>query len=270
MTILQAFILGIVQGITEFLPISSSGHLVLTPYLLNWQIPEEQVFIFDVLVQIGSLVAVIAYFRQDLWSIIAVTFSSLGKPDALKKQEVRMGLYLILASIPAVLFGLAFKDMVESAFSSPVFTIYALIITAFLLVIAERIGKRSKKLESIGWLDALVMGLFQALALFPGISRSGSTISGGMLRNLDRRSAARFSFLMAVPVMLGAGALAALDLFSIPSLGQFMLPMIIGFVTAMVVSYLSIHWLLRFLADHPLYTFSIYLIAAATLILVLK
>ena len=139
-----------------------------------------------------------------------------------------------------------------------------------LLILAEWIGKRSKKLSQINWLDALVMGIFQVVSLFPGVSRSGSTITGGMLRELDRPAAARFSFLMSVPVMVGAGILAAIDLFATPGLGDFILPLLVGFFTAAVVGYLSIHWLLRFLANHPLHYFSIYLIALTPLILVLK
>jgi undecaprenyl-diphosphatase len=270
MTIIQAFVLGIVQGITEFLPISSSGHLVLTPYLLNWQFPEEQVFIFDVIVQIGSLVAVIAYFRSDLKSILRATFSSLGKPEDYKKPEVRLGFYIIVASIPAIIFGLILKDIVAKSFTDPMFTIISLIFTAILLILAEQFGKRSKQLADIRWFDALVIGIFQVLALFPGISRSGSTITGGMLRKLDRRSAARFSFLMAIPVMLGAGALTVLDLIAVPNLDQFIVPVVVGFITSTIVSYFSIQWLLDFLADHPLYYFSIFLIIMSTVFLVLK
>lgn len=270
MTAFQAFILGIVQGITEFLPVSSSGHLVLTPYILNWHIPEEQVFVFDVLVQIGTLAAVIVYFWGDLWAILRVTATTFWKPDAFRQEEVRLGAYLILATIPAVLFGLVFKDAVEAAFSSPSFTLIALVFTAVLLVIAERVGKRSRSMAEIGGWDALLIGLFQVLALFPGVSRSGATITGGMVRNLDRQPAARFSFLMAVPVMLGAGGVALLDLLDVPDLGSFLLPMGIGFITAGVVGYLSIHWLLRYLTQNPLTYFSIYLVAISILTLVLK
>jgi undecaprenyl-diphosphatase len=271
MTIFQAFILGIVQGITEFLPISSSGHLVLTPFLLNWQIPEEQVFVFDVLVQIGTLVAVIAFFWADLWAILTAFLSSFWKREAYQQQDVRMGLYLIVATIPAVVLGLLLKDTVEAAFSSPTFTVLALVFTAVLMIAAELFSKRTMQdLTGIGWLDALVIGLFQALALFPGVSRSGSTISGGLFRSLDRPAAARFSFLLSVPVMLGAGGLAVLDLLDVPNLGSFILPMAVGFVTAAVVGYLSIRWLLSYLTKNPLTHFSIYLILLSTLILILK
>lgn len=262
--------MGIVQGITEFLPISSSGHLVLTPYLLGWHIPEEQVFVFDVLVQIGTLVAVIIYFWRDLWAILTGFLSSFWKKEAYQRVDVRMGLYLIIATLPAVIFGLLVKDSVEAAFSSPNFTVLALIFTAVLMIGAEQIGKLQNDLSRINWLDALVVGLFQMLALFPGVSRSGSTISGGLFRKLDRPSAARFSFLMAVPAMLGAGALAVFDLLEVPNLSDFLVPMAIGFVTAAIVGYLSIRWLLRYLTTNPLSHFSIYLIALSALILVLK
>lgn len=270
MTILQAIILGIVQGLTEFLPVSSSGHLVLTPYLLGWQIPEEQVFVFDVLVQIGTLLAVIAFFWKDLWAILTRFLAGFWKKEAYQEFEVRMGLYLILATVPAVVLGLAFKDTVEAAFSSPTFTLLALIFTAVLMIAAEQFGKRIQEMEQLTWLDAVIIGCFQALALFPGVSRSGSTISGGMFRKLDRPAAARFSFLMAVPVMLGAGGVAVLDLLDVPNLGEFLLPMAAGFATAAVVGYFSIRWLLGYLAHHRLSNFSIYLIILSTLILILK
>jgi undecaprenyl-diphosphatase len=270
MTNLQALILGIVQGLTEFLPVSSSGHLVLVPYLLEWQIPEEQVFVFDVLVQLGTLVAVLIYFWEDLWTIATAFLTSFWKREAYNRNEVRLGWYLILATIPAVVLGLLFKDTVEAAFSNPRMTAAFLAFTALLLVGAESFGKRSRTMDQLTWQDALTIGLFQVLALFPGVSRSGATITGGMTRNLDRRGAARFSFLIAVPAMLGAGVLATIDLLKIPDLGSFLAPMLIGFAAAAVVGYLSIHWLLRYLTRNPLYYFAAYLVAVSTLVIVLK
>jgi undecaprenyl-diphosphatase len=270
MTDLQALILGIVQGLTEFLPVSSSGHLVLVPYLFNWHIPEEQVFVFDVLVQLGTLVAVIIYFWKDLWAIATAFITSFWKREEYNRREVRLGWYIILATIPAIVLGLLFKDTVEAAFSNPRMTAAFLAFTALLLISAESLGKRSRTLDQLNWLDALIVGFFQVLSFFPGVSRSGATITGGMTRNLDRRAAARFSFLIAVPAMLGAGVLATLDLLEIPNLGEFLIPMAIGFITAAVVGYLSIHWLLRYLTRNPLNYFAIYLIALSTLVLVLK
>lgn len=268
MTILQSILLGIIQGLTEFLPVSSSGHLVIAPYLLNWQkMPEQETFIFDVLIQVATLAAVIAYFRADLWQIVSRFLRGLWQRQPFADPYARMGWYLILATIPAGLAGLMFKDQLEGTFSNPVAAAVALLCTAGLLLAAERVGRRSRRLESLDWKDALWVGLFQMLALFPGISRSGTTITGGMLRDLDRATAARFSFLMSVPVMLAAGLTAALDLPSIENLNQRLPVYSLGFLTAAVVGYLSIRWLLRYLATRPLYVFSIYCAGLALLTL---
>jgi len=269
MTTFQAFILGIVQGVTEFLPISSSGHLVLVPSLLGWKIPAEEAFIFDVLVQLGTLVAVIVYFWKDLWAILSVTFKSVGKPNMLSHPEVRLGVNILVATIPAVVIGFFFQETVEDAFGSPTATALFLLLTAVLLVVAERVGKRARGISEIGWIDALVIGLFQALALFPGLSRSGATITGGMISHMKRPAAARFSFLMAVPVMIGAGALAAIDLVGLPALSTFAVPMLVGFLTATMVGYIAIRWLLRYLAERTLYVFSFYLVVFSVIALFL-
>lgn len=265
MTTFQAIILGIIQGLTEFLPVSSSGHLTLTPFFFGWTLPADEVYVFGVLVQMGTLVAVIVYFWQDLWRISKATLTSLWKPGSYGNVDVRLGVYLIIATIPAGVAGLLFKDQVESAFSNPVLTAVFLMLTAILLAIGEDAGGRTEELEDMGWKDALWMGMFQALAIFPGISRSGATITGGMIRQLDRPAAARFSFLMAVPIMLAAGAVAVVDLLALPSLDVFAGPLLAGFVVSGVVGYLSIRWLLNYLANHPVYIFSGYLAVVGVL-----
>ncbi len=265
MNIVQAIVLGIVQGITEFLPISSSAHLVITPLFFGWQIPEEQIFPFDVLVQVGTMLAVVVYFHRDLLNILAAVLRGLQNRTPFADPHARLGWLIMLASIPAGFAGLLLKDIVEAAFKSPLAVAGFLVITALLLYLAERIGNRSRELSSIGVRDALVIGFAQALALFPGISRSGSTIAAGMSRHLDRPAAARFSFLMSIPVMSAAGLIGTLNLLTVPNLTAFLPPMAVGFVTAGVVGYLSIHWLLRFLARSPLTPFSIYCLAAAAL-----
>jgi len=227
MSIIQAIILGIIQGATEFIPVSSSGHLVAAPFIFNWSIPEDQLFAFDVLVQMGTLVAVLAFFWKDLINIAVGAIKGLKQPDYWKIYEVRIALYLIIATIPAALAGLLLKDVIESAFGSLTFTAISLLITAVLLIIAERVGRKQKEIEDMNWLDALVMGIFQILALFPGISRSGATITGGMLSKIKRRSAAKFSFLMSIPIMLGAGLVTAFDLGSIEGLSSFIPVMMI-------------------------------------------
>lgn len=267
MTLLQSIILGIIQGLTEFLPISSSAHLVITPYLLGWQIPAQAAFIFDVLVQLGTLLAVILYFRKDLYRILVAVIDGLLHRHPFSEPMSRLGWMLILATIPAVVAGLLFKDPVERTFGSPVAVALLLLVTALFLVVAEVVGKRNRQFETISWKDALVVGLFQAISLLPGISRSGSTITGGMIRDLERPAAARFSFLMSVPVMLGAGTLAIIDLIQLPDFTVQLPTLLAGFITSAIVGYLSIHWLLAYLVKRRLYLFAIYCVVLSALIL---
>ena len=222
MTLLQALILGIVQGLTEFLPVSSSAHLVLVPHLLGWNLASEFVFLFDVLVQLGTLVAVIFYFRKDLAEIFSAVFRGIRSGKFFDETPARIGWLALLATIPAGIIGLFLKDKVEAAFSSPTATSAFLLVTAGLLLMGEFIGKRNKGLEKLTWLDALSVGFFQALSIFPGISRSGSTISGGMAIDLDRKSAGQFSFILAIPIFLAAGILGIKDFLALNYLSSFL------------------------------------------------
>jgi len=265
MSLLQAILLGMIQGLTEFLPISSSAHLVIAPFLLNWQLDPQITFTFDVLVQNGTLVAVVIYFWKDLWAILRAFVLGLMRRQPFTDPVSRLGWFILLASLPAGILGILVKPFVEAAFHSVLATSLFLGVTAILLLMAEWLGRRTRPLESIRWLDALVMGVFQALAIFPGISRSGATISGGMLRNLDRRAAARFSFLMSVPIMLAAGGLETLDALKIPNITHFLLPILAGFTAAAVTGYLAIHWLLGYLQKHPLGWFAVYCLLAGGL-----
>ncbi|WP_417910190.1 undecaprenyl-diphosphatase UppP [Candidatus Electronema sp. PJ] len=258
MTLLQAAVLGLVQGLTEFIPVSSSGHLVLVPHLLGWKFPHEQGFIFDVLVQMGTLVAVLVYYRQDLIAIARAFFLGLFQRQPFAEADARMGWYLILATIPAAVFGLLGKDVVEQAFASPKMTGVFLLGTALLLIIAEKAGKRCRSLQEITWQDSLWIGFFQVIALLPGLSRSGATLAGGMTRHFDRPAAARFSFLMSVPVMVGAGVLAVKDLLALPAASDFLLPLLVGFLTAMISGYIAIRWLIAYLSKHSLHLFTGY------------
>ena len=267
MTILQAVILGIIQGLTEFLPVSSSAHLVIIPYLFGWKLDEAVVFPFDVLVQLGTLAAVIYYFRHDLWEILSAVWNGLRSGKPFGAPAARLGWLLVLATIPAGVIGLLIKDMVEAVFKDAPVTALFLLVTALLLIIAEKIGKRNRGVTSLTWKDALWIGFAQALALFPGISRSGATISGGMSRNLDRPAAARFSFLMSIPVMLAAGAFSLLDLLDIPDLASILPAIAAGVIAAAVVGYFAIRWLLAFLTRRPLYIFAAYCTALAIAVL---
>ncbi len=268
MTIWQAFILGIIQGLTEFLPISSSGHLVITPFLLGWTIPEEHVFTFDVLVQMGTLIAVIIYYWKYLWKILKAVVAGILDKKPFDSQDAKLGWLVVLATIPAILGGLFLKDQVEAAFHSVQITAVFLLITALLMWAAELMSKKVNKMEDLSALDAFIIGSFQVLAIFPGLSRSGATISAGILRKLKREEAAKFSFLMSIPIMLGAGVMSINDLIKVPNLNEFLPILAVGFITSAVVGFLSIHWLLKFLNKNKLWLFSVYcvFISIATLV----
>ena len=263
MNLIQALILGIVQGATEFLPISSSGHLVLAPWLFGWDIEPKAAFVFDVLVQWGTIVAVIAYFWRDLLSIAKAWLAGLWKRDPFADPQARLAWLLILATLPAALFGLLLKSTIERTFDQPLTVSLFLLATAGLLYFAERGSRPYKEMAVLTWVDSLWIGLAQTLALFPGISRSGATIAGGLFRGLERDQAARFSFLLSVPAMVGAGLIALIDLVNATNTMDQITPLVVGFLAAIVTGFIAIHWLLRYLQRHRLYVFSMYCIVVA-------
>jgi len=257
MTNLQAILLGIVQGLTEFLPVSSSAHLVLVPWLAGWTFEPQAAFAFDVLVQMGTLLAVIVYFWRDLWQLFHAGVSSVFRWD-FSQPEARMAWLLVLATLPAAASGAVLRDLVSESFSRPMAVGGFLLATSAFLLLAESRSAAARDLTRLTWIDALVIGIAQAFALFPGISRSGATIGAGVLRGLERRLAARFSFLMSVPIMLGAGAFEARHLVGMPTLGEQIVPIALGFLAAAIVGLLAIRWLLGYLAHRSLRVFSLY------------
>lgn len=258
MTLFQSIILGIVQGLTEFIPVSSSAHLVLVPYWLGWNFPIEQVFVFDVLVQLGTLLAVIVYFWHDLVTIFGAALRGLAKGKLFDDPDARLGWLVVLATIPAGIAGILLKKTVGNAFISPMLTATLLLGTSVLLILAEIFGRQRSDLKELTPMDAVIIGFFQAISIFPGISRSGATITGGLVRKLDRTSAARFSFLMSIPIMIAAGGYSAFDLLAVPNLASFLPILAAGFIAAAIVGFLSIKWLLGFLRNHSLYIFAVY------------
>ncbi len=266
MNIFQSFLLGILQGLTEFIPVSSTAHLLIGQKLLN--IPaNDAMFSFLVLVQLGTVLSLIIYFWKDLLKLAKAFFA---KPFS--NPENRLAWYIVIATIPALIFGYLLKSAVEALFKTQLLeAAIRLLITAILLSLAEWLGKRNRTLEKMTWLDALFVGIAQVLAVFPGASRSGTTIAGGMARGLDRPSAARFAFLMSVPVMLVVGGYESLDLLKLPNLSSFIALIAVGFATAAVVGWLVIRWLLGYLNKHSLYVFAIYcaVVGAACLVFTL-
>jgi undecaprenyl-diphosphatase len=265
MTLFQSFLLGIIQGLTEFIPVSSTAHLLITQKLLN--IPaSDAMFSFLVIVQLGTIVSLLAFYWKDLLSIAKATLDFRRSTP-----ERNLGIYIIVATIPALLAGYLLKDAVEALFKQPMLEAsIRLFSAAILLTLAEWLTKKSRNLDSMTWLDALVIGLFQIVAVFPGASRSGSTISGGMFRGFDRPSAARFAFLMSVPVMLAAGGYQMLDVIKMPNLSEFLPLLAVGFVTAALVGWFAIKWLIDYLSKRSLYVFAIYCAVVGAIVFVLK
>ena len=270
MTLFQAFILGIIQGLTEFIPVSSTAHMLIGQALFGLP-ANDAMFSFLVLVQIGTIVSLLIYFWKDLFSIFMDTLKNLGglKDFDSLPFNAKMGWYIVIATIPALLAGYFLKDAVEALFKMPLIeAAIRLFSAAILLFLAERLTRKERRLDSITWLDALVIGLFQIIAVFPGASRSGATISGGMFRGFDRPSAARFAFLMSVPVMLAAGAYQMLDVARMPGLSEFLPALAVGFMAAAIVGWFAVRWLLKYLARRSLYIFSAYCAVVGIVVLV--
>lgn len=264
MTIIEAIILGIVQGATEFLPISSSGHMVLVPSIFNMTQPDLNAV---AIAHLGTLLAVLIYFYKDLRDILAGTLSGIRKGALMGTTESRLGWYIVVGSIPAAAAGLTLEDYFDEIFGTPVIAASFLLLTAALLLFGEYKRSGKKELSGMSWLDAIVIGLFQMMALFPGISRSGSTIVGGLLRGLDRELAARYSFLLGVPAILGAGLLSTLDLLDSPDLGSQLPALAATFVFSAIVGFACIHFLLQWLKKRSLIPFAVYCTAFSIIFL---
>jgi len=254
LTLLQALALGVLQGATEFLPVSSSGHLVLVPWLLGWEDPG---IVFDTTVHLGTLVAVLAYFWRDLASLALAWFRSLSHRDP-EDDQARLAWLLVLGTVPAALVGYLLESFFERLFGRPLYVSLLLVLTGLVLVLSEHLAKGRRRLASLGWRDALIIGLAQTCAIAPGISRSGATIAGGLIRGLRREEAARFSFLLSTPLILGTGIFKLLDVLSANSFSGQWTVLLMGFVASAVSGYSFIRFLMIYLRNHKLYPFAIY------------
>lgn len=261
---IHALVLGIVQGATEFLPISSSGHLVLVPWLLGWPAPG---LAFDAFLHLGTIAAVIAYFWRDLWNLVGAGLRSLRDRSLAGEPERKVAWLILLGMLPAALAGLLLESFFEELFGNPAAVGVFLLLTAALLTASERWSQKERQAEELSWLDGLLIGIGQACAVAPGLSRSGATMAAGLWRGLTRPAAARFSFLLSVPVVLGAGLWSARKLLG--GIDTPWLSLALGFLASAGVGYLCIHFLLRFVQRGRLYGFAVYCAAAGTLALVL-
>lgn len=274
MSILEAILLGIIQGLTEFLPISSTGHLTVAGKLMNLISPEhpEQWTSFIAVIQLGTLAAILIYFWNDLLKITIDFFKDnlfVRKSFSNQSLNSKMGWYIIIGSIPVVIIGLGFKDVIEGALTKNLYVISgSLIVLGIILAIAEKLGKFKKDIKDIKWYDAIIVGFAQSLALIPGSSRSGTTITAGIFLGFKRETAARFSFLLSVPAILGSGLLQLYEALEfIDSSG--MITLIIATVASAISGYLTIGFLLKFLRSNSTFVFVFYRILIGIVIIIL-
>jgi undecaprenyl-diphosphatase len=257
----QAIVLAFVQGITEFLPVSSSGHLILLPKLLGW---EDQGLAFDVMVHLGSLVAVMVYFRQEVQFIFRDTLANLF--GGVQTEHSRIGWQITFATVPVGLVGFFWGDWVESVLRDPRYIAMMMMLFAGVLWWVDRHNKQARDLGMLNRRDIFVIGCAQAISLMPGISRSGMTIAAALLMGLNRDAAARFSFLMAIPVIILAGGLKVVELLQSEETIDWSI-MLLGLTVSALVAYACIHWFMGFIRRFSMLPFALYLLALGTVIL---
>ena len=260
----QAIVLGIVQGLTEFLPISSSGHLRIIPAFAGWEDPGAA---FTAVIQLGTMAAVLLYFRRDLTNIAVAWLKGLRDPVHRRTLDSRMGWYLIIGTLPIGILGLAFDDQIEEGARSLTLIGITLIVLGLILLAAERFSKRDRDIENLGAREALIFGIAQAAALVPGVSRSGATITAGLFMGFDRAAAARFSFLLSVPAVVLSGLYQARDIGGEGSVG--IAPTAIATLLAFISGYASIAFLLKFLVTHTTAVFVAYRVVLGAVVLAL-
>jgi undecaprenyl-diphosphatase len=254
MDIIQAVVLGLVQGATEFIPVSSSGHLVLVPWLFSWPSPG---LAFDTVLHLGTLLAVLAVFWPDFISLAGAWWRSIAQRD-LDAAEARLAWWIIVATLPAALMGMLWEEQFEALFHSPLHVSVLLLVTGLWLVLAERLGGKDREAEDMSWWQSLLIGVAQGCAIAPGISRSGATIGSGLLLGLRRDVATRFSFLLATPIILGAGLLQVKRLLELPKLDTSLPPLALGFGAAFLSGYACIRFLLSYVKVRSLAVFAVY------------
>ena len=272
MNFIEALILGIIQGLTEFIPISSTAHLTFAGKYLNLiknNKPEEWTALIAV-IQLGTLIAVLIYFWKELFEIVKSFFKEgffFLKKSSTGSQNAKLGWYIIIGTIPVVIIGLAFKKFIEWGFTKDLTVIgISLVVLAIILFFGEKFGKKNKSIENVNWKDALIIGTAQTIALIPGSSRSGTTITAALFCGLKREDAAKFSFLLSIPAIAASGLVELIELQQfISTLG--ITSILVAVISSAIVGYLSIEFLLKYLRNHTTYIFIIYRITAGLFIL---
>jgi undecaprenyl-diphosphatase len=252
MNYFEAVILGIVEGLTEFLPVSSTGHLTITEKILGMQVDDPSVTAYTAVIQMGAIAAVLLYFRSDIWRIAKAWVLGLVKPEYRGQFDHRFGWFIIAGSIPIGIVGLLAKDLITGPLRSLWWVAAALVLWSIVMVVAERRGRQDRDERQLTITDVVVVGLVQCVALVPGVSRSGATISAGLLRGVDRVTATRLSFFLSIPALVAAGLYELKDALSGDiGLGQ----TVVGTVVSFVVAYAAVAWLLKFVAHHSITAF---------------
>jgi undecaprenyl-diphosphatase len=263
---IEVIVLGLVQGLTEFLPVSSSGHLRITSALFFEQDAGAS---FTAVTQLGTETAVLIYFAKDIWRITKAWFAGIRDRSVRQTLDYRMAWYVVIGTIPIGVFGYLFKDEIRTAARNLWLVAIVLIVFSFVIAFAEYWGRQTRRIDQFRLRDGVFMGFAQAMALVPGVSRSGATLSLGLFLNLTREAAARYSFLLAIPAVVLSGLFSLSDVFEhgdrAPSVAQ----MVVATVIAFGVGYAAIAWLLRFVAHHTLYAFVLYRVAVGALVLCL-
>lgn len=269
MSILTAIFLGIIEGVTEFLPVSSTGHLTIAELLLGYSINDPAITAFTAIIQSGAILATVFYFWKDIIRIITGWIAGIHNSQQRKSTEYRLGWAIIVGSMPIAIVGILFKDQIETTLRSLWFVAFALIGWSIVMWLADRHASQGRHENSATWKDTLIIGLGQSLALIPGVSRSGATISFGLLRGLDRVFVTKLSFYLAIPALVAAGILQTISEFGNIAAGVGWLPTIIASMVSFVVAYLSIAWLLQFVAKHTFTVFVVYRIIVGVVLVIL-
>ncbi|SDV03906.1 Undecaprenyl-diphosphatase [Microlunatus sagamiharensis] len=265
----EALVLGVVEGITEFLPVSSTGHLTIVEKLFGLSIDDRGVTAFTAVIQVGAIIASIVYFRADIVRLAGAWFRGLANAEAREHRDWKMAWLVIAGSVPIGIVGLLFSDLITGPLRSLWFVVGGLVVWSVVMVLAERLSRQDRSEKDLTLVDALVVGVVQCLALVPGVSRSGSTISAGLLRNLDRVSATRLAFFLAIPALTAAGIYEAVGSADDIATSVGWAPTLVATVVSFVVGFASIAWLLRIVAKFPITVFVGYRLVLAAVIAVL-
>jgi undecaprenyl-diphosphatase len=269
LNIFHAVLLGAVEGFTEFLPVSSTGHLTILENLLGYDINSQDITAFTAIIQSGAVLATVLFLRKDIWRIITGWVRGLLNAEQRTHQDYKFGWAVILGSIPIGIVGLLFKDLIEGELRSLYFVAGALILFSGVMFFADRAATQFRHEEDVTWKDTLIIGIVQCLALIPGISRSGATMSAGLLRDLDRVTVTKLSFFLSIPALLGASVLQTVDEYDNISAGVGWPATITATIVSFIVGYAAVAWLLKFIAKHSYSVFIIYRVVLGTVLLIL-